>query len=69
MEAWNKRALLLKECVRQGKYPTPYHTVNMTALKKKADSVLPLEHRLLTVFSSIYRTETGAWYDLLMPWL
>ena len=41
----------------------------MAALRKKENSLAPLDHRLLTLFTSIYRTEAGAWFDMLMPWV
>ena len=69
LAAWDTRAKHLRLCAKKGKYPDPYHVVNMTALKKKPDSTLPLEHRMLTVFSALYRVETGAWYEILMPWV
>lgn len=69
VRAWEQRAKLLEKCVEVCRHPTAYSTANMTALKKKENSVLPLEHRLLTIFSSLYRTETGAGYEILMPWI
>ena len=69
VRAWDHRAALLNKCTELCKYRTAHYTVNMSALKKKENSVKPLEHRLLTIFSSLYRTETGAWYDMLMPWI
>ena len=41
----------------------------MAAFKKKDNSTAPLEHRLLSLFTSLYRTEAGARFDKLMPWV
>ena len=30
---------------------------------------MPLDHRLLAVFSALYRVEAGAYFELLKPWL
>ena len=68
-EAWEHRAILLALCARCGQFPDAYGEVNMAALKKKENSLTPLDHRLLTLFTCLYRIEAGAWFDLLMPWV
>ena len=38
------------------------------SIPKKADSTRPLDQRLLSIFSAIYRVEIGAWYQILSCW-
>ena len=46
----------------------PYRHVPTPSIPKKADSVLPLDQRLLIAFLGVYRVEVGAWYRSLAPW-
>ena len=51
------------------RYPSSYYEVTTVALPKKDKGTQPLDHRLLAIFSSLYRIEAGARFDILKPWL
>ena len=53
---------------RNGHLPRrlPQHT--HPAIPKKDKIKSPLNHRLLAIFSALYRVEAGAWFDHLYPW-
>ena len=75
--AWVQRARLLELCAELGRWPDPYYRVPSPALRKydKMDQnanhepPLPLDHRLLSVYSALYRVESGAWYRNHISWL
>ena len=52
-----------------GHYPSSYYEVTTVALPKKDKGTQPLDHRLLAIFSSLYRIEAGARFDIIKPWL
>jgi hypothetical protein len=67
--AWTSRAEVLKLSSELGRFPQSYRTVYMAAIGKTVDSNEALDHRLLSLFSCLYRIEGGAWFELLTPWL
>jgi hypothetical protein len=67
--AWVSRAEILKLAGEIGSFPQAYRTVHMAAIGKADDSQEPLDHRLISLFSCLYRIEGGAWFELLAPWL
>ena len=50
------------------RYPQAYYTVYTPAIPKKGKGVQPLDHRMLAIFSGLYRIEAGAWFAMLRPW-
>ena len=52
-----------------GKYPTAYYQILTPSIPKKEKGNGPLDHRLLAIFTALYRIEAGAWFDQLLPWL
>jgi hypothetical protein len=75
--AWHTRAILLKLCASKRRWPTSYYRVPSPALRKydkmdanaNSEPPLPLDHRLLSVYSALYRIEGGAWYRNHVEWL
>ena len=72
-----ERAKLLRLCASQGTWPTAYREVSSPCLQKK-DKLDPqagrapptvLDHRLLSVYSQLYRIEMGAWCRNHAHWL
>ena len=39
------------------------------SLPKKDKGNAPLDHRLLAIFTALYRIEAGAWFDQIGGWL
>ena len=68
LAAWEVRAEVLALAVLLRQFSSPYRDVPTPSIPKKEDSVKPLDQRLLTIFSGIYRVEVGAWYRILAPW-
>ena len=68
-EAWTSRAEVLKLAKELGTFPNAYKTVNMAAIGKADNSHEPLDHRLISLFSCLYRIEGGAWFEMLTPWM
>ena len=68
-QAWHTRAQILALAAELGKYPKDYYEVTTVALPKKDKGSQPLGHRLLAIFTSLYRIEAGAWFDHIKPWL
>ena len=64
-QAWEMRYLVTLLIQKAGKYPNAYYTVNTPAIAKKGKGNKPLDHRLLAVFCTLYRIESGAWFDQL----
>ena len=54
-------------CAR--KVPKQLLRGNTPGLPKKDKGTAPLDHRMLAIFSALYRIEAGAWYDHIFPWL
>ena len=69
LRAWEHRQKVVALMTELQRYPEAYYTVNTPAIPKKGKGQAPLDHRLLAVFSSLYRIEAGAWFELLQPWL
>ena len=76
-DAWHERARLLKLCARKGSWPSAYRYVSSPCLQKK-DKLDPdagrapptvLDHRLLSVYTQLYRIEMGAWCKNHTDWL
>ena len=76
-EAWHERAKLLRLCARKGAWPTAYKEVSSPCLHKQ-DKLDPdagrapptvLDHRLLSVYTQLYRIEMGAWCKNHSDWL
>ena len=67
LKAWESRAEVLKLAGEIGRFPEAYRTVNMAAICKADDSYDPLDHRLISLFTCLYRIEGGAWFELLTP--
>ena len=68
-DAWHERTKLLQLCARKGAWPKAYREVSSPCLRKK-DKLDPnagrapptvLDHRLLSVYTQLYRIEMGAW--------
>ena len=68
-EAWEIRAQILKLFMETESYPDAYYQVATPCIPKKDQGNAPLDHRMLAFFSALYRIESGAWYDQLLPWL
>ena len=68
-EAWTSRAEILKLAGELGRFPEAYKTVNMAAIGKADNSHEPLDRRLISLFSCLYRIEGGAWFEMLTPWM
>ena len=77
-EAWNERAKILALSYQQHKSPDAYYHVPMTAIKKvdklkpKGDKMkyaTPEDFRLISLFTALYRVESGAAYRAHLPWL
>ena len=66
--AWVHRKRVLACAEKKQQFPTVYKQVTTPCLPKKGPGSKPLEHRLLSVFSAIYRVEAGAWFRILYPW-
>ena len=67
-EAWQYRRQVMQLMVTLKRYPKAYYTVYTPAIPKKGKGVQPLDHRLLAIFSGIYRIDAGAWFALLKQW-
>ena len=66
-----------------GKSPASYYDVSNTALEKsdkiarattaeaddRSDPLDPLNHRILSIFTALYRIESGATFRTLLDWL
>ena len=50
------------------RFPHAYKHVNTPSIPKKANNILPLDQRVLSVFSAVYRVEIGAWNQILSGW-
>ena len=75
--AWHERARLLKLCAHKGRWPSAYKEVSSPCLQKK-DKLDPdagrapptvLDHRLLSIYTALYRIEMGAWCKNHTDWL
>ena len=51
------------------RFPNAYRSLHTPCIPKKGEKSKPLDHRLLAVYSSIYRIEMAAQYVILKPWL
>ena len=69
IDAWRHRARLLELCNQKARFPTAYQLVNTQCLQKNGEGSYPLEYRLLSVFSGVYRVESGAHFRIIQPWL
>ena len=49
------------------RFPNTYSTITTPCLPKKGAGSKPLDHRLLSIFSTVYRVEAGAWFSILYP--
>ena len=67
--AWEARATIFQLSSELARYPSSYYEVTTVALPKKDKGTQPLDHRLLAIFSSLYRIEAGARFDIIKPWL
>ena len=67
--AWEARATIFQLSSELARFPSSYYEVTTVALPKKDKGTQPLDHRLLAIFSSLYRIEAGAWCDHIKPWL
>ena len=63
IEAWVHRRRVLGLAADLGRYASSYYEVNTPGLPKKDKGTAPLDHRMLAIFSALYRIEAGAWYD------
>ena len=77
IEAWDARAKVLALCAEVGHWPKAYREVSSPCLHKK-DRLDPeagrapptvLDHRLLSVYTQLYRIEMGAWCKNHTGWL
>ena len=77
VKAWTNRRTLLCLSRRTHKSPTPYYTLASPALPK-GDKFKPIDNkqigdvskfRLLSLFVSLYRIESGATYRQHQPWI
>ena len=75
--AWLPRESIIALCLRCGRWPSHYKNV-VSPLLRKYDKKLPdpaahppkpLDHRVLSVYSAVYRVEAGAWARLFTDWL
>ena len=75
--AWQARARLHRAVKTKGRWPKAYYEVNSPCLRK-SDRLDPegergaptiLQHRLLSIYSQLYRIEMGAWCHNHIPWL
>ena len=55
--------------MKVGRFPSTYRQAQTPCLPKKGESSEPLQHRLLSVYSAVYRVESGAFYQKLKPWI
>ena len=69
LQAWKYRAMIVELYMELGRYPTGYHTVYIPSICKKDKGTEPLDSRLLTLFSTLYGIESGARFEILVPWL
>ena len=77
VDAWHERAKLLKLCASKGAWPSAYREVSSPCLQKKdkldpdsgRDPPTVLDHRLLSVYTQLYRIEMGAWCRNHAEWL
>ena len=76
-KAWDHRARVLQIIKRVGKWPKSYYDIISPCLRKKdkldeeAGRAPPtiLDHRLLSVYTQLYRVEMGAWCENHAAWL
>ena len=75
--AWRPRTKVLKLSLTLGRRPSNDRYVASPMLRKfdtrQPDSASgppnPLDHRVLSIYSAVYRVEAGAWVRLFVPWL
>ena len=68
LAAWEERERVFKLSVQLQTLPEDYEHVTSPCLPKKGQGNKPLDHRLLAVFSAIYRIEMGSWFKYLYKW-
>ena len=68
LAAWVPRAEILRLALRLQRPPTPYLTVLTPAIPKKTGTGA-LDHRLLAIFSAVYRVEAMALFAKTRGWL
>ena len=66
--AWVHRKRVFRCAIKNQQFPSNYKHVTTPCLPKKGPASKPLQHRLLSIFSAIYRIEAGAWFRILYPW-
>ena len=75
--AWTQRQRVLALAHDIGKWPSDYYEVASPALRKmdKLDPSAhrsppyPKDHRLLSIYTQLYRIESGAWYHNHKDWM
>ena len=76
-QAWQHRKRVLDLVIEEGRCPKAYHEVVPPCLRKfdkldpKAGSEAPtaLDHRLLSIYTQLYRIEMGVWCATHQKWL
>ena len=79
LEAWERRHEVLSLARRLRRHPKSYYTVSAPLIPKDIKASddggaahgyrTPEDHRILTIFSAIYRVESGATFRQHLPWL
>ena len=68
LEAWVLRVQVLELAAELKTFPVAYRYVLTPALPKDGPPD-PLNFRMISIFTALYRVESGAWYRMLCPWM